>query len=202
MDDREKDPRDELSSAGPRPAADVLVGEVIARRSGGPLPLAAFLGITALLLVSLGASLLVLAGVGRVATAVPEATPPSNVTVAPTRTAAGAATASAVRVRVVSASARSRPIGTGAQHEVTFTWVLEGAREGDPAVIQFYRGTQPLGQQRGTLDPSIFTFSTGMLTLAATLECSIPGWSAEILTVRGQPIEGDGEAKAQGVTCR
>ena len=202
MDDREQDARAEPASAGPRPAADLVVAEVIAGRASGLPQLAAFLGITTLLLISFGASVLVLAGVGRVATAVPEATAQPNVTAPLARAAAATATVLAGRVRVVSTSARSRPTGTGAQHEVTFMWVLDGAREGDVAVIQFYRGTQPLGQQRGALDPSIFNFSTGMLTLAATLECSIPGWSAEILTVRGQPIEGDGEAKAQGVTCR
>jgi hypothetical protein len=131
---------------------------------------------------------------------------PRRLTAAPARTAAPATSAASLaqagRVRVASTSARSRAIAGGKQYEVTFTWTFEGARENDQAVVQFYAGTRPLGQQRGTLDPAVFNFSTGTLTLTATLECSTGGWTAEILTIRGQPVEGDADATAPGVQCR
>jgi hypothetical protein len=181
--------------------ADVAVTSVVPP-SAGP-PLAIFLGILLLLIASFGGSALVLAGAGRVSDE-PDPTATPTITSAPGRTAGAAATATgaaAGRVRVVNTSARSRPIASGAEHEVTFTWTLQGAREGDQVVVQFYSGTQSLGQQRGVLDPQVFNFSTGTLTLPVTMECSTGGWSAEILTVRGQPIEGESEAKASGVQC-
>lgn len=170
--------------------------------SAGP-PLAIFLGLMLLLIASFGGSALVLAGAGRVSDE-PDPTATPTVTSAPGRAAGTAATATgaaAGRVRVLNASARSRPIASGAEHEVTFTWTLQGASEGDPVVLQFYSGTQSLGQRRGVLDPQVFTFSTGTLTLPVTMECSTVGWSAEILAVRGQPTEGDSEATAPGVQC-
>lgn len=168
----------------------------------GSVPAAAvFVMVAAATGLSFGGSWLVVSGAGRAVA--PEATPTPH-TVAPLRTGAAAttpATAAAERIRVRSASARSRPLGTG-QHEVTFTWVLEGARENDAAVVQFYAGTRALGQQRGTLEPTVFNFSTGALTLTATLDCSTGGWTAELLTIRGQPVQGDAEAGAPGVQCQ
>jgi hypothetical protein len=194
-------------SAEPRPADEMVVADVVTPPPGGPPPVAIFLGITLLLIASIGASALVLAGAGRVSSDEPEpAEATATLTSAPARTAGAAVTATTAgttgRVRVVSATARSRPVATGAQHELTFAWTLEGAREGDAVVLQFYAGTRPLGQQRGTLAPSVFNFSTGVLTLTATMDCSTGGWTAELLTVRGQPIEGDSEASAPGVACR
>lgn len=193
----------EPSSAEPSPAEEPpIVIAIPAAAAGGSQPLAIFAGIMVLALASFAASAFVLVGVGRVASVEPEATPTAAaVTSAPARTAGAAATAAAGRVRIVSSTARSRPIANGAQHEVTFSWTLEGAREGDPVVLQFYRGTQSLGQQRGALDPQVFNFSTGVLSLTVTMDCSTGGWSAEVLTVRGQPIEGDSDAKAPGTQC-
>ncbi|MBM4433853.1 MAG: hypothetical protein FJ028_01860 [Chloroflexi bacterium] len=166
------------------------------------LALAIFFAVAAVTLLSFAGAWLVVSGAGR---AVADADEPTAAPVAarPGRTAA-AATAATLgdRVRVRGASARSRPIDTGARHEVTFIWTLEGARENDPAVVQFYVGTRALGQQRGTLDPGVFNFSTGTLTLTTSLECSTSGWTAELLTVRGHPVVGDGEAAAPGVQCR
>lgn len=168
----------------------------------GSVPAAAvFFLVAAATLLSFGGSWLVVSGAGRAVA--PEAAPTLQVA-APLRTGAtatSAATAAGDRVRVRSASARSRPLGTG-QHEVTFTWVLDGARENDAAVVQFYAGTRALGQQRGTLEPGVFNFSTGALTLTATLDCSAAGWTAELLTIRGQPVQGDAEAAAPGVRCQ
>lgn len=208
MEDTDRTTSAEPVPAEPVPAepapADVAVTDVVAP-SAGPPPLTIFLGITLLLIASFGGSALVLAGAGRVSSGEPAPTATVTVTSAPARTAGAAATATAAtaagRARVVNTSARSRPIASGAQHEVTFTWTLQGAREGDPIVLQFYAGTQTLGQQRGALDPQVFNFSTGVLTLTATMDCSAGGWTAEILTVRGQPIEGDSDATAAGVTC-
>jgi len=192
-------------SAEPPPATELVVADAVAQNITGAPPLTIFLGISAVLLLSLGAAMVVLGLSGRVASTEPEATPTPNITAAaPARTAGTVATAvaGASRVRLSNASGRSRAIGSGAQYEVTFAWTLEGARENDPVSIQFYAGTRSLGQQRGTLDPTVFNFSTGSLTLSVTMDCSTGGWTAEILTVRGQPIEGDGEAKAPGVQCR
>lgn len=190
-------------SAEPPAATEVVIAESVAQGISGASPLTIFLGISAVLLLSLGVAMVVLGLSGRVASTEPEATPTANLaTAAPGRTAGAAAAAGVSRVRVTNASGRSRAVGTGAQYEVTFAWTLEGARQNDPVSIQFYVGTQSLGQQRGTLDPAVFNFSTGTLTVTATLDCSTGGWSAEILTIRGQTIEGDSEAKAPGVQCR
>ena len=171
---------------------------------GSALP--AFVAVAGLVIASLGGPALVLAGVGRStsAEAGPSATPDatSGATAVATRAAAGATTGATGRVRVVSATGRSRPIDSGAQHEITFSWILDGAREGDPVVVQVSAGNQSLGQQRGALDPSVFSFSSGTFTLMATLDCSTGGWYAEILTIRGQPVEGDSEATVAPVTCR
>lgn len=184
-----------------RPArVEVLdaAGRVIAPT--GAAPIAVFVGILLIVALSFGSAALVLAGAGRAVS--PEAVPTEEAaTPAPARTGP-AATAQAVRVRVTSANATSRAIDAGTQHEVTFSWTLQGAREGDPITIQFYAGTRPLGQRSGTLDPSIFAFATETLTLTATLDCSTGGWSAEILTVRDLPVDGDGEATAPGAACR
>jgi len=176
-------------------------GEVAtAARPAGPAAVAIFAGILALLLFSVGGSALVLTA-GRVA-AVEEETPTEAPTSAPARAAAGATTAPTGRVRVIGTAGRSRPIAGGAEHEVTFSWTLEGAQENDPVVLQVHAGTRALGQQRGTLDPSVFSFSTGTLTVVTTLECSTAGWIGEILTIRDQPIEGDSEAVVAGPACR
>lgn len=201
MEDTDRTTPGEPVAAATAPA-EVAVTDVVPP-SAGPPPLVIFLGIMLLLVASFGGSALVLAGTGRVSNE-PAPTATRTVTSAPARTAGGAATATGAasgRVRVVSATARSRPIASGAQHEVTFTWTLQGAREGDQVMIEFFSGTRSLGQQRGALDPQTFNFSTGTLTLTVTMECSTGGWSAEILAVRGQPIEGEGEAKASGVQC-
>lgn len=202
MEDEGREAPAEQVSAEP-PPTELVVAEAVAQTTSGAPPLAIFLGMIAILLLSFGAAALVIGGAGRVASGGSEATP-TPLTPSPVRTpgAAAAATVDASRVRIVSTSGRSRAMTGGAQYEVTFSWTLDGAHENDPVVLQFYAGTRTLGQQRGTLDPAVFNFSTGTLTLTATMDCSTGGWTAEILTVRGQPIEGDSEATAAGVQCR
>jgi hypothetical protein len=161
-----------------------------------------FIAFAVLTAASFGASILLLIGAGRSTSAEPTPTRTPVVTQAPARTAAPQTTAAAgARVRVMSATGRS-VAQQGGTHRVTFVWTLEGAREGDQAVVHFYAGTQSLGEQRGTLDRSVFAFATGTFTLAVELPCSSTGWSAEIIRVREMPIDGDSLATVPGVTCQ
>lgn len=158
-----------------------------------------FLGLLTLVFLSIGTSALLLIGAGRVTTNEPVATaaPPL---VVPGGTADPRSAASADRVRVVSASGASSPAGAGA-HRVTFTWTLEGARENDPVEIHFYVGGQLAGRETGTLDASVFSFSSGTLRLVTEQECSTGGWHADLVTVRGVLVDGDGIAVVPGVSC-
>lgn len=161
---------------------------------------AIFATLLTVMLVSIGASALVLAGVGRAPAAEPAATLPV-ITAAPAATSRAAATEGAEgRVQVLSASGTAIPTGAGV-YRVTFTWSLRGARENDPALVHFFVGNEFVGEQRGMLDASVFSFSTGTLTFVTEQECSASGWSAEIVTVRGEPVEGEGIATVLGVSC-
>lgn len=165
----------------------------------GPPVLAMFVGLLTLVILSIGTSALLLAGAGRVTTneAAATAAPPL---VVPGGTADPRRAASSERVRVVSATGGSAPAGAGA-HRVTFTWTLEGARENDPVEIHFYVAGRLAGRETGTLDPSIFSFSSGTLRLVTEQECSPGGWHADLVTVRGVLVDGDGIAVVRGVTC-
>lgn len=185
---------------GPVADAPVVTTTTVGIRPAGPSAPAIFGTLFAVLLLSVGASALLLAGAGRMVVV-----EPTVISAIPTEAAARATAATAIgapsdRVRVVSASGRSTSTGAGA-HRVTFTWSLEGARENDPAVIHFFVGNQFLGEQRGMLDQSVFSFSSGTLTLTTEQECSPSGWSAEIVTIRGAPIDGEGIATVPGVQC-
>lgn len=182
------------------PAATApVVADPAPRGPAGPPALAMFLGILTLVLLSIGASALLLAGTGRVVQSepAPTAAPPL---VAPGTTAAPQAAAVAERVRVISASGDSTPTGAGA-HQVTFTWTLDGARENDPVEIHFYVGGQLAGRETGTLDASVFSFASGILRVMTEQECSTAGWSADLVTVRGVLVEGDGIAVVPGADC-
>lgn len=167
---------------------------------GGLSAPAIFGVILALMLLSIGAPALLL-GVGRTP-ATETATPEPVVAVATSAAQAAASPpASTDRVRVLSASGSSVATGEGT-YRVTFTWTLQGANENDSATILVYAGNQLLGgEQEGTLDPSVFSFSTGRFAITAVLPCSASGWSAELIRVRGLPTEGDNEALVPGVTC-
>ncbi|OGO70939.1 MAG: hypothetical protein A3H36_05550 [Chloroflexi bacterium RIFCSPLOWO2_02_FULL_71_16] len=160
---------------------------------------AIFASLLVALVVSVGAAALVLAGVGRAPAAEPAATAPVLIG-APAATPRPAAGGAEGRVQVQSASGSAVPTGAGA-YRVTFTWSLQGARENDPAVIHFFLGNQFAGEQRGMLDASIFSFSSGTLTLVSQQECSDVGWGAEIVSIRGAPVEGEGIATIPGVDC-
>lgn len=173
----------------PRPAA------------AGPAASAIFAGVALLTVVTLGPAILLVGGAGRAPQAEQEAETPPRTVIAATQPTPPRRTAPAAAVRVLSASGRSTP-AEGGKHRVTFVWTLEGAREGDQAVVHFYSGTTSLGEQRGALDRSVFAFSTGTFTLTAELDCSPNGWSAELLRVRDAPVDGDAFATVPGVACR
>jgi hypothetical protein len=118
-------------------------------------------------------------------------------TSAPTR----APTAAPSPVRISGAAGTAERLESGA-YRVTFTWMLEGGREGDGLLLRFSVGSRVLTEQRGTLDANVFTASTGRLTLATSQECSTDGWTAEVLSVRGVTPAGDAVSRVAGVTCR
>jgi hypothetical protein len=184
---------------GPVAHAPVAATTTVSIPPAGPSAPAIFGALVAVLVLSVGASALLLAGAGRTVVAEPTviSAVPTN---AARATSAAGPEAPSDRVRVVSASGRSTSTGAGS-HRVTFTWSLQGARESDQAVVHFFVGNQFLGEQRGTLDASVFSFSSGSLTLTTEQECSPSGWSAEIVTIRGAPVDGDSIATVPGVAC-
>lgn len=186
---------------GEDPAATTaVVSDPAVRGSAqGPPALAIFGGLLALAVLSIGASALLLAGAGRLTPSAPAPTSAPSL-VAPGTTAAPDAATSSDRVRVVSASGGSTPTGAGA-HRVTFMWTLDGARENDPVEIHFYVGSQLAGRETGTLDASVFSFSSGRLTLVTEQDCSTSGWSADLVSVRGLLVDGDGIAVVPGAAC-
>jgi hypothetical protein len=117
-------------------------------------------------------------------------------TSAPTR----APTPAPPGVRISGASGTAERLETGA-YRVTFTWTLDGAREGDGVLLRFSVGTRIISEQRGTLDETVFTSSTGRLIVATSQECSAEGWSAELVSVRGLTPIGEAISRVAGVTC-
>ena len=103
-------------------------------------------------------------------------------------------------MRIVSASGSAERLDSGA-YRVTFAWMLEGARAGDSAVIRFSAGSRQPTETRGTLDPTVFSASTGRLALVTSQECSGGGWTAELISLRGLSPVGDAVARVAGVTC-
>ena len=174
------------------------------RARGSPAP-AIFVGSVLVSLLVLGPAILVLAGLGRQGPE-PEPTPTAHVATArPTATAAAGQRTSAPAdgpVRVVSTSGSATPQAGGGGYAVTFIWVLEGAREGDPIKIQFYAASRMLAEREGTLEPQLYTFSTGTLRITTTQECSASGWQADLVGVRGRPPAGEALASVAGVACR
>lgn len=120
--------------------------------------------------------------------ATPSATPPSQTEAAPS-------------VRVTSTSGSAEQL-SGGGYRVTFTWVLDGAKDGDPAVVRFSVGDRPISEQRGVLGANTFDALRGTLTLVTSQECSSNGWSAELASIRGQPPGGERTATVPGVSCR
>lgn len=103
-------------------------------------------------------------------------------------------------MRVTATPATAERLESGA-YRVIFTWTLEGAREGDTALLRFSVGSRIISEQRGALDANIFSSATGRLTITTSQDCSVDGWSAELVSLRGVAPVGEPTSRAQGVTC-
>lgn len=183
VDERPPDSRDE-STPGP----EASTGGLGSTASG-------LFGLTLVIaLLSFGMAVLLLTGARNGLTPGAEETPSPAQAV---RTQTPAATP----VRILSSSGSTEPVGGGA-YRVTFVWTLEGAREGDSALVRLMAGTRVVTDQRGVLDANVFSSSSGKLTLATSQECSADGWSAELVLVRNVQPQGDAVARVRGVTCR
>ncbi|MGH2378209.1 MAG: hypothetical protein ACRDGT_07000 [Candidatus Limnocylindria bacterium] len=185
-----------MTEEEPAGTAATVPDPAVARPAGGALPPPAVFAILFTVLVaSIAGSVLLLAGLGRFTPVEPA---PVAITPAPATAAPGQT--SSARVRVLSAGGDSTPTD-GDTHQVTFTWTLEGAEENDPVEVHFYVGNQLVGREQGSLDASVFSFSSGLLTLVTEQQCSPSGWSADLVTIRGALVDGDGIAQVPGVAC-
>jgi hypothetical protein len=164
-----------------------------ARSSLWTTPMGIFVGVLALVLLTFGTSVALLTRVATLEAPDDE--------VARTTTAIRAATPAPTAVRVTAGAATAERLDTGT-YRVTFIWTLEGAREGDSALLRFSSGSRVLSEQRGALDANIFSSSTGRLTVTTSQECSADGWSAELVSLRGVTAVGEPISRAPGVTCR
>jgi hypothetical protein len=162
--------------------------------SATPLTIGVFVAALVLASLTFAGSILLLTR-STVVEAEPRPEPAAIAAVA--RTAAPAS----VAVRVTSATGAAERLDSGA-YRVTFLWMLEGARDADPVLVRFSAGSRQLSESRGALDPSVYSASTGRLTLVTSQDCSADGWSAELISVRGQTPAGDRVARASGVACR
>ena len=157
-------------------------------------PVGIFVGVLLLGALTFAASVALLTRVGAVVS--PE-DDDAVVAIAPTRTA----TAAPATVRVTARPGLAERMDTGG-YAVTFTWTLEGAREGDSALLRFGIGSRVVSEQRGTLDPNVFSASTGTFTVTTAQECTADGWTAEIVSIRNLTPVGEATSRAAGVTCR
>jgi hypothetical protein len=192
MSDAVNDPgeRSESASTVQEPVVPAAAG----RRGLSATPLLVFAAALLLAVATFGTSLALLVR------SEPIAALDEDVTVR-TSTPTRAPTAAPSPVRISGAVGTAERLETGA-YRVTFTWTLEGGREGDGLLLRFSVGSRVLTEQRGTLDATVFTSSTGRLTLATSQECSADGWSAEVVSVRGVTPAGDAVSRVAGVTCR
>ncbi len=163
------------------------------RTSVWSTPLGIFAGVLLLAMLTFGSSVALLTRVATIGSPDEEVTRTS----APTR----AATAAPATVKVTAGAATAERLDTGG-YRVTFTWTLEGAREGDAALLRFSMGTRVVSEQRGALDANLFSSSTGKFTVATQQECSADGWSAEVVSIRGVTPVGGSTSRAAGVPCR
>jgi hypothetical protein len=120
---------------------------------------------------------------------------------AATRAPTRSPTAAASPMRISGATGTAERLDSNL-YRVTFTWTLDGAREGDSALLRFSMGTRIISEQGGTLDAPLFTSSTGKFTVATSQECSADGWSAEVVSVRGLTPVGDAISRVAGVICQ
>jgi hypothetical protein len=173
--------------------SDVVVVPRKQRPALWSTPLGLFLGVFLLTLVTFAAALVLLTRVGVVEAPDDDVT----ITIAPTRTAAAAPTT----IRVTAGPGLAERLDSGG-YQVTFTWTLEGAREGDSALLRFGIGSRVVSEQRGAMDANVFSASTGRFTVTTAQECTADGWSAEIVSIRNLTPVGDATSRAAGVTCR
>jgi len=175
------------------PNTDVVVVPRPERPSLWATPLGIFVGVLVLAMITFGSSVALLTRVGVIASPDDEVTR----TTAPTR----AATAAPATVKVTAGAATAERLDTGA-YRVTFSWTLDGAREGDSALLRFSIGSRVLSEQRGALDANTFSSSTGRFTVTTSQECAAEGWIAEIVSIRNLTPVGEPTSRAAGVTCR
>ena len=175
----------------PREEPDIVVMPGVPNRSPrGVNPIAIFAGALLLTAVTFGSSLGLLMRGTTLSSA--ESSPPA--------TAARTATATPTPVRVTAGTASAERLDSGA-YRVTFSWTLEGAREGDTALLRFSVGSRVISEQRGTLDANIFSSATGRFIITTSQDCSVEGWSAELVSLRGVAPVGETTSRAAGVTC-
>jgi len=174
--------------------SDVVVVPRKQRPAVWSTPWGIFLGVLLLTLITFAAALMLLTRVGVVE--VPD-DDDVTITIAPTR----AATAAPASVRVTAGPGVAERLDSGG-YRVSFTWTLEGAREGDSALLRFSIGSRVVSEQRGNLDPNVFSASTGVFTVTTAQECTADGWTAEVVSIRNLTPVGEATSRAAGVTCR
>ncbi len=173
---------------------DVVVVPAASRpRTSAPTPVLVFAGAFLLAAVTFGSSVVLLT---RTATFELSAE-----TLSPTAATTRTATPAPAPVRVTAASGTAERTDTGA-YRVIFVWTLDGAREGDSALLRFSVGGRVITEQRGTLDANVFSSSTGRFTLTTSQDCSTEGWSAELVSIRGLTPVGDATSRVAGAACR
>ena len=182
------------SEVEPELRSDVVVVPRQQRPSLWTTPLGIFFGVLLLAMLTFGSSVALLTRVATLGSPGQEVT----ITIAPTRAAATVAPAA---IRVTAGPGTAARLDTGG-YRVMFTWTLEGAREGDSALLRFSIGSRVVSEQRGALDANVFSSSTGIFTVTTAQECTADGWSAEIVSIRNLTPVGESTSRAAGVTCR
>lgn len=184
-------PEEEEQAEPAEPRTDVVAAPSRARPTPWATPLGIFVGVLVLGLLTFGSSVALLTRVA------PLGSPDEETgTLAPTRTATPAATP----IRITAAAATAERLDTGA-YRVTFSWTLDGARQGDTALLRFSMGSRVISEQRGALDANLFASSSGKFTVTTSQECSTDGWSAEVVSIRGLTPVGEPISRAPGVSC-
>jgi hypothetical protein len=182
------------SEPEPELRSDAVVVPRQQRPSVWATPAGIFVGVLVLAMLTFGSSVALLTRVGVVASPDDDDV---TVTIAPIRTA----TAAPATIRVTAGPGLAERLDSGG-YRVTFAWTLEGAREGDSALLRFSIGSRVVSEQRGALDPNVFSAATGRFTVATAQECTADGWTAEIVSIRNLTPVGEATSRAAGVTCR
>jgi hypothetical protein len=173
-------------------SSEVVVVPRRPRSAPWATPAGIFAGVLVLALLTFGSSVALLTRVATLTSPDEEVTR----TATPGRTATPAPSA----VRVTAGAATAERLNTG-EYRVTFMWTLEGAREGDTALLRFSTGSRVISEQRGALDATLFSSSTGRFTVPTSQVCSADGWSAELISIRGVAPVGEPTSRAPGVAC-